>query len=316
MLRILYAICCYNGEKRIEDTLRALASQTAQAIVLIDNGSTDKTVEKALKTWGSIQSKTKLLIVHEHKKGLLHARLKAFQQALMLQSEVICFVDDDNRLIGDWTPRISHIMTQYPSVGAVGGYGIPCFEDAKPYWFDVLQGAFACGPQASHPGIVGKNLYGAALSIRMSAWKSISKHFKPRLVGRTGTRMLAGEDSELCLFLRKAGWNMYYDDELKFYHFMPAQRLEITKVKKMFFGFGMSSRILCYRESCLSSSYKAYARQILLRTYVFFSALCAIRLFLYYYKSLIMWILKGQGNTYGILRACSLNMLAGACKAV
>jgi hypothetical protein len=50
--------------------------------------------------------------------------------------------------------------------------------------------------------------------------------FTPRLTGRVGKSMASGEDREMCLALRLAGWRIWYAAHLEFGHFMPARRLE------------------------------------------------------------------------------------------
>jgi len=69
----------------------------------------------------------------------------------------------------------------------------------------------------------------------------VENGFKPLLVGRQGSRLLSGEDIEISLALRLAGWKLLYDPRLKFKHFLPAYRLNWNYLRRLVRGFGISN---------------------------------------------------------------------------
>src|SRR5690606_30759578 len=95
-------ICTYNGAERIVPTLKALQSQildpTIQVeVILVNNRSTDTTIEVAQTTWGNFP--IPLLIEFEAEAGVSRARRKGIEVA---QYEYILFCDDDNHLFQDY----------------------------------------------------------------------------------------------------------------------------------------------------------------------------------------------------------------------
>jgi hypothetical protein len=52
-------------------------------------------------------------------------------------------------------------------------------------------------------------LWGAGLTIRKAAWQQLqAAGFTPMLLGRQGTMLSTGEDSEICYTLRLASWRL------------------------------------------------------------------------------------------------------------
>jgi len=63
-------------------------------------------------------------------------------------------------------------------------------------------------------------------------------------VGRQGKKLTAGEDSEICLALRLAGWRIMRDPRLRLQHFLPAGRLRWRYIRQLYRGYGVSSVML------------------------------------------------------------------------
>jgi glycosyltransferase involved in cell wall biosynthesis len=252
--QIVFIVCCFNSAERLPQTLACLARQGRSACcVVVDNASRDGTAKVAAEVWREAGRPFPLQVVHEPIPGLVHARKCGLAAAEAVGADIVCFVDDDNRLEGDWVGPLSRIFSEHPEVGAVGGFGRPVFSGECPAWFMAIAGGFACGGQGP-AGLVPLqrgHLYGAGLALRMTAWRAIKDHFAPRLTGRVGGRMLAGDDTELCLFIQEVGWRLWHAPELRFDHIMPANRLTIAAVCAMHEGFGLSSRYLAWRKARL-----------------------------------------------------------------
>lgn len=238
-------ICCHNSAKRLLPTLAHLVAQEdcdgiPWEVIIVDNASQDETAEIGLKHWPQ-NAPAPLRIVHEPKLGLMYARMKGFSEA---KYEFVSFIDDDNWVYPDWVRLGWEILTQHPEVGACGGYGEPVFESNPPWWFEQFMSCYGTGPQVhKNPDIAQETvtLWGTGFK-RKSAWMQLMEHgFQPLLTGRQGRRLLSGEDIEISLALRLAGWKLLYDPRLKFKHYLPAHRLDWNYLRRLVRGFGISN---------------------------------------------------------------------------
>jgi glycosyltransferase involved in cell wall biosynthesis len=240
-------ICCHNSERLLPETLGHLLSQQFTAppppweVIVIDNGSTDRTAEVARAIW-PVDKAVPLRIVHEPELGLTHARLRGIAEA---KYEILCFVDDDNRVAPDWIQTVSALAAEHPEVGAFGGQTEAAPESVPPAWFRQFQSYYAVGPQAEKGGDLTDTrgyLWGAGMSLRKRAWQTlIERQFNFVLSDRKGKALSAGGDAELCYALRLAGWRLWYDPQLRLQHYIPESRLRWSYVRKVSRGFGAAT---------------------------------------------------------------------------
>lgn len=242
-------ICCHNSEGRLKPTLSHLAAQRcpkaiAWEVLVVDNASNDHTADTAKGLWDS-DSDISLRIVAQPKLGLVNARQKGIEEA---KYQYVSFIDDDNWVTPNWVETVYRIMQEHPEAGACGGKTEAVCDIAPPTWFDKYKGKYAVGDQADTSGDVTWNrgyLWGAGLTMRKIAWEFIvSNGFQPLLTGRFGGHLSAGDDNEICLALRLAGWKLWYDEQLTLQHYLPAGRLHWDYLKKLVRGFGASSVLL------------------------------------------------------------------------
>ena len=67
---------------------------------------------------------------------------------------------------------------------------------------------------------------------------------KSVLTGRVGKLLSSGEDMELVFRIRRAGYEVWYDPSLVIEHVIPARRMSIDYVCRLFQGFGESHAVL------------------------------------------------------------------------
>lgn len=257
-------ICCYNSEERIERVLQHLAEQKADQnvsweVVVVDNASTDNTAEAARKSW--TREDIMLKVVHESNPGLSNARNKGLNES---SCSIVSFIDDDNWVEDRWVQKVYDWFTGNKRIGLLGGRGEAVFEEVRPAWFGNAERGFAAGPQAKSTGKQYKTLYGAGLSIRKSVWEHLkSNGFEFILSGRKGKSITSGEDSELCFAVRLAGYELYYDEDLKFEHFMPRGRVTWDYLIKLNKSFGKTDPVINIYTSVLhdQSGYKRLIRE-------------------------------------------------------
>jgi glycosyltransferase involved in cell wall biosynthesis len=229
---IAILISTYNGAKKLPETLTALSKLDRSGIsevtlTVVDNASTDGTSTVVRSLWDSLGEPFPLVLLQEVTPGKLNAQeagLKSITQPFV----VIC--DDDNALFPDYLQVGLRSLTENPQIGVLGGRGIAVSDVPLPDWFEEYAYFFACAPQAPSTGEVRPTrnvVYGAGMWVRMEGYRRAKElGFKFILASRTGKSLsTGGEDSELCWALRYQGYEIWYVDEMRFHHHVPAERL-------------------------------------------------------------------------------------------
>lgn len=225
-------VCCYNSAERLTETIKHLAGQNVPhyipwELIVVDNASTDNTTETALSQWKKYNSTTPFRVIHQPILGKIHALKKGMKTA---RYEFLLICDDDNWLYRDYVKIAYKVMEKHPEVAVVGGRGQAVFEVDAPAWFTEYEKHFGVGPQADNSGYVSpiRNwVYGAGSVIRRSCWETLmAAGFHNMSTGPVGSRLSGGgEDLELCYAMKLAGYEIWYEDKLRFFHYMPKERL-------------------------------------------------------------------------------------------
>ena len=222
-------VCCHNSSAVIEPTIEALANQEVPAglpmeLVLVDNNCRDDTVEKVRRCFAGAPGE--LRILRESQPGLIHARRTGVREA---RYDLLFWVDDDNILAPGWLRRACEVFAEQPRVGAVGGVNKARIDGPVPEWFPRFEAVYACGTQAEQSGAVTrtrKMLFGAGLAFRTQIMRDILGGDQPLyLVGRTGKKLLRGDDSEICMRAVLMGWELWYDEGLHLEHCLLPHRV-------------------------------------------------------------------------------------------
>lgn len=239
---VTLAVCCYNSRQRLPETLRHLAAQrnargVPWEVIVVDNASTDDTAEVARQRWPD-PAPAPLRVVREDRPGLQWARERARREA---QYEILCLIDDDNWVCPEWIDAAESSLADRPGVAACGGPSEAVCEIAPPDWFPRFAGYYAVGTQWATDPEPRVTLWGAGLTLRLAAWDGLIRQgFSPMLPDRQGASLSSGGDTEICLALRLAGWQVYYEPRLRLKHFIPAGRLTWDYVRRLNRGFGAS----------------------------------------------------------------------------
>jgi hypothetical protein len=156
------------------------------------------------------------------------------------------FCDDDNWLAPDYLSIADEIMSD-PTVGATGGQIDPVFDGPAPTFAFSHGDCLALGIQGLCSEDVTQTrgfLWGAGLVVRRSSLLEIYRcRYFPIRVGRTGTSLAQGDDSEICWALRILGKRLLYDERLKLRHYIPRERLQLTYLRKLTDGVAMDKDV-------------------------------------------------------------------------
>nr|WP_321223009.1 glycosyltransferase [uncultured Psychroserpens sp.] len=232
-------LCCYNSANRLPKTLSYLAAQEVSnsipwEIILVNNNSSDNTVESASSIWKQLGEPVIMHIVDETNPGLSFAREKGMSVA---KYDAFLFCDDDNWLHKDYVQIVYATFNENSKIGALGGWSEAVFEADKPEWFDVFAGNFAVGKPVPATGLLDKAnqfIYGAGLALRKSAIQKLkSRGFKNILTDRKGKQLSSGGDVEFIYGLKLIDVPIMFSEKLFFYHFMPESRMHWDYLLKL-----------------------------------------------------------------------------------
>lgn len=227
-------ICTYNGAQNLPETLKYLAAQELDSsipveVILIDNASTDNSLEVAENVWSELRCCTPFRTAAEPKKGKENAIDKGLNMA-NYQYVVIC--DDDNWFNKDYLQIAYEIMTSNEAIGMLGGQGVMPEHLDLPDWFSGMKGYYAVGKQGMISGEIkhyhpkSRFIWGAGSVINMKAYALLKKcQFERVLTYESQGKIARSEDSELSLAIWLTGHKLWYDRRLVYQHALSQDRL-------------------------------------------------------------------------------------------
>lgn len=191
---ISVVIPAYNEEEYIEECLKCLMAQTRapDEIIVVDNNSTDRTVE--------IASRFPVRIISEPRQGISYARNAGFDAA---QYDVIARTDADSRPNIDWVERIAMHFAEADIQALVGPV---CFYDSRiaregskvPHMYMKTMKKIMKGKEM---------MCGTNLAIRTSLWNTVRDYM-------IMDNRKVHEDVDLGIRIQRLGTTVVYDPEL------------------------------------------------------------------------------------------------------
>lgn len=166
-----------------------LESLRDQLVVYVDSGSTDNSVELA-----RAQDAAVVELDMSRPFSAARARNEGFNRAVQKQlgTQFVQFVDGDCKMVDGWIETAGEFLDENPTIAAVAGRLREMAPDRSIYnhlcdleWNTPVGDVDACG--------------GIAM-VRANAFEQ---------VGRFDDSVVAGEEPELCLRLRHAGWKIH-----------------------------------------------------------------------------------------------------------
>ncbi len=208
-LTLSIIIPVYNEERRLKACLDAITTQTVMAneVIVVDNNSTDKSVEIA-KSYPFVR------IVKEKKQGFTYARNAGFEAA---SCDILARIDADSVMNPTWVECVIRNFSSRDIDGLTGlGYSdfLPRIHGPKtvlPSWLYFMWSVAIFRLPV---------LWGANMAIRKSAWR--------RIVGKVHMdNSLVHEDQDIALCILEEGGRLHRDNKLRItiggqtYHYLP-----------------------------------------------------------------------------------------------
>jgi glycosyltransferase involved in cell wall biosynthesis len=233
----------HNNARVLNRALEAIAGQQVESaisweVLIVDNNCTDDTVAR-VRRFQMNQAIPIVRLIREPSQGVGYARRLGMIES---HGKLIAFVDDDCFLAADWIERAVEFATAHPDAGAFGGRNELEWEQT-PTDLCVAYGASLArqdfGNEPRRMPARGRPMpCGAGLVLRREALLQSGYLNSGVLVGRDPVRLGAGEDTEIVLHIRRAGWQVWYTPTLRLRHFVPAWRMSIPYLCRLHRGFG------------------------------------------------------------------------------
>jgi glycosyltransferase involved in cell wall biosynthesis len=221
--------------KTLESLFRAIRPpDLVVSIAVVDNNSRDETPE--------VIQRYPVRYVFEQKPGRSHALNAGITQT---RGDLVAMIDDDEEIAVSWYTKIADSFRK-PGLDFIGGPYEPKFEIPPPKWLTgSLRGAVGWMDFGSTAQPYGNEfpglLLGGNVVIRRAMLDRVGLYNTS--IGRTGNRLMTGEDDDMYARLLKAGARGMYCPDLIVHHWIPAARLSKHYLRRWTFWAGVSEGV-------------------------------------------------------------------------
>lgn len=251
---VTLAICTVNRVALLGETIAATLAQMdafpRARLVVVDNGSTDGTVEYLL---ALAKQDPRVRLVREAEPGLYFARVAAIRAA---EGDFIVFLDDDAVPDPGWLRGILRPLVREPAIGVSGCAARPRWLAPRPDWFPErfldefvafrnVKGRLRCTFPGYPPGL--------GLAVRRHPCLDLFAH-PQRMADPLGRRstddskpIYSGEDTDLCEIYARNGFEIVVEGSAMVAHAIHATRLTPDWFLRRFRSEGHGRVYLCRR---------------------------------------------------------------------
>lgn len=241
---ISIAIATFNRADELRLTLEGLRALDLHGIetfeiIVVDNRSTDNTANVVAEFQDAFLDRLRYCRCVEQ--GLSHARNMAIAES---RFPIIAFLDDDVQVHPQWLRALfdAHASGDY---AAVGGKADLIYPHSRPRWLtDRDEGLLSKVDLGNERRLAtADDLFGVNLSLRR-AWLDRVGLFRTDL-GRTGKRLLGGEETELLGRMSRAGASLLYEPTAVVGHRVaPARLRRWWFLSRIYWGCRSESRFM------------------------------------------------------------------------
>ena len=244
MIRLSLVIATYNRAEQLMVTLGSVAMQSAEATtwecIVVDNNSADDTRQR-VEAFKREHSDLNIRYVYEQNQGLSHARNAGIKAS---RGDIVAFIDDDERIVEEFISAYIDLFNQHPDAMAAGGEIIAEYPTGRPHWMSRYTERPIANPMSFGNSVrlfpKGRIPGGGNMAMRRRLFDCIGE-FNTSL-GRTGKRLLGGEESDLFERIAKHGHKVYYAPRAVMYHIIPQEKLTRDYFTRLATNTGVSQR--------------------------------------------------------------------------
>ena len=244
MIRLSLVIATYNRAEQLMITLDSVATQKCSCgeweCVVVDNNSADDTHER-VERFAKEHPELNIRYIFEQRQGLSHARNAGIAASV---GDIIAFIDDDERIVEEFVEAYITLFDSQPDAMSAGGKIIADYPTGRPRWMSHNPELPIANPMDFGDKIIPfpKNRLpgGGNMAMRRRVFETIGM-FDTSL-GRTGKRLIGGEESDLFERMDKFSMRCYYVPRAVMYHIIPAEKLTAEYFDRLTYNIGVTQR--------------------------------------------------------------------------
>ena len=244
MIRLSLVIATYNRAEQLMVTLGSVAMQSAAPevweCIVVDNNSSDNTRER-VKEFASRHSLLNIRYIFESNQGLSYARNAGIAAS---RGDIVVFIDDDERIVEEFVSAYIDLFDQHPDAMAAGGKIIAEYPTGRPRWMSHYTEQPIANPMDFGESVrlfpAGRIPGGGNMAMRSRLFANVGV-FNTSL-GRTGKRLLGGEECDLFERIARQELKVYYAPRAVMYHIIPAEKLTRDYFTRLATNTGKSQR--------------------------------------------------------------------------
>ena len=242
--RLSLVMATYNRAAEMVRALESVAAQSAPAgeweCVVVDNNSTDDTAERFAE-FAENHKDINLRMVREERQGLSHARNCGIAAS---SGDIIAIIDDDERICPDFVGAYIDAFDAHPGAASAGGRTVAEYPSGRPEWMSrwterPIANPLDLGDEIRKFGR-GRIPCGGNMAVRRSAVERYGV-FDTSL-GRSGTSLVGGEESDLFARLMRGGERCIYVPRAVMYHIIPESKLTDEYFDRLIYNIGVTQR--------------------------------------------------------------------------
>ena len=245
MIRLSLIIATYNRAEQLMVTLDSVARQTLSAdrweCIVVDNNSKDDTRQR-VEAFAAEHPQLNVVYHLEQNQGLSYARNAGIAKA---QGDIIAFVDDDERIVPEFVEAYVELFDSKADAMSAGGKIVAEYPTGRPEWMSHYTEQPIANPMdfGSEVKLFPKRRIpgGGNMAMRRSVFEEVGV-FNTNL-GRTGGRLIGGEESELFERMAERGMACYYVPRAVMYHIIPESKLQPDYFERLSYNTGISQRL-------------------------------------------------------------------------
>lgn len=245
MIRLSLIIATYNRAEQLMVTLDSVARQTLSAdrweCIVVDNNSKDDTRQR-VEAFAAEHPQLNMVYHLEQNQGLSYARNAGIAKA---QGDIIAFVDDDERIVPEFVEAYVELFDSKADAMSAGGKIVAEYPTGCPEWMSHYTEQHIANPMdfGSEVKLFPKRRIpgGGNMAMRRSVFEEVGV-FNTNL-GRTGGRLIGGEESELFERMAERGMACYYVPRAVMYHIIPESKLQSDYFERLSYNTGISQRL-------------------------------------------------------------------------
>lgn len=237
VLPVSVILCTFNRKKDVTECLESILRQNYPNfdVWVVDDASTDGTYEFLKKKFGG--HKNFHLIRNDVEMGNTRSRNMVMRES---KGEIIVSTDDDCIAHQNWIANLVKVFEESPKIGLVTGKVLPIFYKKIPLWLEPpIYPILAI--RTENKRTEAFNPYGCNMAVLRSVMEKIN--YLNEDITRKYGGLYSGEDTDLGLRVRAAGYRVIYTPDAVVDHKMFPERLSKEHFIKRALYFGMSEKI-------------------------------------------------------------------------